>query len=146
MKRLSLWLAPLFLAGCVAATSRVHYYAGEEFEMRTPPKRIQIFESQRPEDPFIVIARIEAEQAFGGSEEVFAEMRKKASEIGADAIIDLSYGEEKHEWGGPVIEKKEETKYKPQGAVTTTRTTVQPPAVSTTMKITGVAIRFKDKK
>ncbi|HBN09007.1 MAG TPA: hypothetical protein DD435_10290, partial [Cyanobacteria bacterium UBA8530] len=75
---------------------------------------------------------------------VFEELRRKASEIGADAVIDLSYGEEQHEMGSPVIEKKEETRYKSNGQTTTSQTVVNKPIIWSNMTVSGLAIRYKE--
>jgi hypothetical protein len=87
-------MALLFLAGSCASDVANRYYAAEKF----PPKNVHDVEllDRAPTRPYTVIADF---QSRGESPE---DMRRKAADIGADAVIvttlgDYTYDENK-EW------------------------------------------------
>lgn len=88
----------LFLAGCAQCLSmRSEYYdvSGKVFAPKTSWQEVEIF-SDKLDRPYEEIGFIKVLARYGTSRKVLdQQLKMKASDAGADAIIEVQYGEDK---------------------------------------------------
>ncbi len=135
------------VTGCAAmkAYSEDFYYHDQRFAPRKTAVQIRLFEGEKPAAKYVVLGRIVAKEGFFGSrQDVLEELRNKAATLGADAVIDIAYGNEKVEWGDKKVETVEKQRYTPYGTVTKSETRVKEASTSDHMTLSGIAIRFTD--
>ena len=85
--RLIIALAVAVLAGCASVATDVTIF--DPVHKFAPTENVMILLDYPPQ-PYVKVALIEARGTLGGSEaELFAEARKRARELGADALVRL---------------------------------------------------------
>jgi len=92
-------ILPLFIAFYITGCASTSVVILDEADKYAPSTSVQILENI-PDESFKAIARLETRGAVGqGIPKLLEDMRKKAKEIGADAIIPTEEGKEKVEQG-----------------------------------------------
>lgn len=97
-KIISLVFCVFVLAGCAQClTSRSEYYdvSGKIFKPKASSQEVEIF-SEKPDKPYEEIGFIKVLARYGTSKKVMdQQMKVRAANAGADAIIEVQYGEDK---------------------------------------------------
>ena len=87
----------LMLAGCVT----VNFLPTDESVVYDPTNSVKVF-WQDPREEFIVIGRVTVESADYSEEELFKNLKQKAMEVGAHAIIMSGSSQQSSAVGVPV--------------------------------------------
>ena len=134
----------LMMTGCSAflATSQESYYQAELYPPRRSAEAVEIFRNGAPRTPYVVLGRIVATQGmFGSRESVMAELRSRAAQMGADALIEVTEG--RGGSGGPDADSSESTRYQQEGNVSTSESWNPDPSASIRLTISALAIRYQ---
>lgn len=145
MRKIALASLVLALSGCAAmmAQSEVYEYSGHHYVARRGADDIRIFDGEKPAKAYVQVAKIVVRQGFGSKQYAYEELRRKAAEIGADAVINLQMTREQDVYGDHTIQKDSQTEYEGHGTETHTETHVSEPTVINHAVFSGVAIRYK---
>lgn len=91
-------LCLLVLAGCshcLALRSEYYDISGKAFAAKASSDDVEIF-AEKPDRPFEEIGYIKVLARYGTSKKVMEQQIKlRASSVGADAVVDVEYGEDK---------------------------------------------------
>jgi hypothetical protein len=99
MNTIKHFILPLLIAFYIGGCANTSVVILNESDKFAPSNSVQILQNI-PNESYKVIARLETRGAVGqGIPELLKDMRKKAKEIGADAIIPTEEGKEKVEQG-----------------------------------------------
>lgn len=126
------------------ASSNVYNFTGETYRPRTAAKPIPILETDKPSRPFVRIARIETWAILGKNEDAFEEMRSRAMELGADAVIAFTWTNETHQTNTTTIRESEKVQFGWDGAEREREKTIDNPQRYTRTVFSGIAIRYEE--
>lgn len=97
-KIISLVICVFVLAGCAQClTARSEYYdvSGKVFKPKASPQEVEIF-SGKPDKPYEEMGFIKVLARYGTSKKTLdQQMKARAAGAGADAIMEVQYGEDK---------------------------------------------------
>lgn len=144
IRRMLIVTGMLAMTGCSAllATTQENYYHDEVFTPRRSAHDLEVFPQGAPRTPYIVLGRIVATQGmFGSHATVLAELKSRAAEMGADALIDLS--DSKGPRPGSDESPSETMRFEQEGNISTSESWVPESKASIRRTLSALAIRYR---